>query len=99
MLEHGTQPRSQRVEFVPGRQQPPAKVGQLGYLLAEHRLDEIQPRGEMPVQRSAGHSCPPGDLVQRGVHAGLGERDPRLPDQLLVITPGIRAPRPPGMPP
>ena len=78
---------------------PAAEVGQLAYLLGEHGFYEGQPGGEIPVKRPAGHPCPPGDLVQGGVHAGLGERDPRLLDQLPVVTPGVRAPRMPGMRP
>ena len=91
--DRGPQPGGQRVEFVVGAQQPAAEADQFGYLPREHRLDEVQPGGEMPVQRPAGHPCPPGDLVQRGVHAGLGERDPRLLDQLPVVAPGVRAHR------
>ena len=48
------------------------------------------------IARPADHLCPPGDLVQGGVHAELGERDSRLLDQLLVVAPGIRALRTPG---
>ena len=99
MHERSTQPGGQSVEFVPRRQQPAAKAGQLGYPPGEHRLYEIQPSGEMPVQRPAGHPGPPGDLVQGGVHAGLGERNSRLLDQLPVVALGVCAPRAPGMRP
>jgi hypothetical protein len=96
MRERGTQPRGQRFEFILGRQQLAAKIGQLGYLPGEHRLDEAQPGGEMPVQRPAGHPGPPGDLVQGGAHAELGERGTRLLDQLPVVTPGVRPHWAPG---
>src|ERR1700733_15651714 len=99
MPERSTQPGGQSTEFVLGRQQPAAKAGQLGYLLGEHRLYEIQPCGEMPVQRPAGHPGPPGDLVQGCVHAELGERNSRLLDQLPVVTPGVCTPRASGMRP
>jgi ketosteroid isomerase-like protein len=92
MPDRCTQPGEQCVEFVLGRQQLATKFGQLGYLLGEHRLDEIQPRGKMPVQRPAGDPRPPSDLVQGGVHAELGERNARLLEQLLVVASGVRAP-------
>jgi len=62
---------------------------ELHHGLREHRVDEGGLGGEMAMDRAGAHAGQPGNLVERGLEAALGEGLPGGGDHLLAVGEGV----------
>jgi len=85
------QPRGERLLGRGTDDQPVGLGADGGDLAAEDRRLQVDPGGEMPVERADPHAGPPGDVVQRGVRAVLRERGGGGLDEPGTAAPRVRA--------
>ena len=63
-------------------------------LLLEQRVDQVGPVGEAPVDRAHAHPGGPGDLLEAGREAALGEHLPGRGEDQPAVALGVAAERP-----
>jgi hypothetical protein len=92
----GAQPRFQGGPRLEVGQAPLGRADQYVDVVAVDGLDDVDPLGEVAVQRSDAHPGLLGDGLHRGAAALVGEHLAGRHDEVVVVAPGIRPHGPAG---